>query len=69
MTVGSYYSTLQQITNTNINDFRDFPGGPAVKTSPFKAGSVGSTLGWGTKVLHVSWSKKKKMKHKTEAIL
>ena len=27
---------------------RDFPGGPAVKNPPSKAGDVGSIPGWGT---------------------
>lgn len=40
-----------------------FPGGPAVKTA-FQSRECGSTLGWGTKVLHVSWSKKWNIKQK-----
>ena len=47
--------------------FRDFPGGPVVKTSPSNAGSVGSIPGLGAKIPHASWPKKPK--HKTEAIL
>jgi len=45
----------------------DFPGGPVVKTPPSKAGVMGSTPGWGTKILHaLGYSqklKKKKEKH------
>ena len=33
----------------------DFPGGPAVKTSPFNAGGAGSILGQGAKIPHGSW--------------
>ena len=29
---------------------RNFPGGPAVKNPPSKAGNVGSIPGWGTKI-------------------
>ena len=38
---------------------RDFPGGPAVKTSPSIAGGVGSILGQGTKTPHASCQKAK----------
>ena len=34
--------------------------GVVVQTSPSKAGGVGSILGWGTKIPHASWPKKKK---------
>ena len=37
--------------------------------SPSIAGSTGSVPGWGAKIPHASWPKKKKEKHKTEAIL
>ena len=30
----------------------NFPGGPAIKTSPSSAGSEGSIPGWGTKIPH-----------------
>ena len=50
--------------------YRDFPGSPVVKTSPFNAGRVGSVPDGGTKIPHASWPKKKKQnqKHKTEAV-
>ena len=38
--------------------FRDFPGGPVIKTSPSSEGGT-----------HVSQPKKKKEKHKAETIL
>jgi len=47
--------------------FRDFPGGPGVKTSPSNAGGGGSIPSQGTKMPHAS--RAKKAKHKTEAIL
>ena len=34
-----------------------FPGGPVVKISPSNAGGVGSILGLGVKIPHVSWPK------------
>ena len=46
---------------------QDFPGGPAVKTSPSNAGGVGSIPGWGANIPHAS--QPKKPKHKTEAVL
>ena len=39
--------------------FRDFPGGPVVKTSPSNAGGAGSIPGWGTKIPHALGPKKK----------
>ena len=38
----------------------DFPGSPVVKTLPSNAGGVGSIPGWGAKMPHSSWPKKKK---------
>lgn len=40
-----------------MHDPQDFPGGPAVKTSPSKAGGAGSTLGWAAKIPHALWPK------------
>jgi len=34
--------------------WRDFPGGLVVKTSPSKAGGVGLNSGWGAKIPHAS---------------
>ena len=48
--------------------WRDFPGGPLVKTSPPNAGSAGSIPGQGGKIPHASRPKKPKHKKK-EAIL
>ena len=47
--------------------FRDFPGGPVVKTSPSNTGGAGSIPGWGAKVSHAL--RPKNQEHKTEAIL
>ena len=47
--------------------WRDFPGGPVVRTSPSNVGGAGSIPGWGAKTSHVS--RPKKTKHKTEAII
>jgi len=48
-----------------IGRFRDFPGGPVVKTLPFTAEGVGSIPGWGPKILHTSQQSPKinKMKY------
>ena len=48
--------------------FGDFPGGPAVKMSPSKAGGAGSVPGQTPKIPHSSLPKTK-IKHNTEAIL
>lgn len=44
------------ILNMHLDTFkslgRDFPGDPAFKPSPSKAGSVCLTAGWGTKIPH-----------------
>ena len=48
---------------------RDFAVSPVVGTSPSNAGGAGSIRGWGAKISHASRPKKKKPKHKTEAIL
>ena len=42
----------------------DSSGGPAVKTLPSNAGSVGSILGQGTKIPQVLWSKNQSIKQK-----
>ena len=46
-------------------DFRDFPGGPVVKT--FNAGGVGLIPSWRPKIPHALQSKKPKQR--TETIL
>ena len=38
---------------------RDFPGGWVVKTVFSRVGNIGSIFGWGTKIPHESWTKKK----------
>ena len=47
---------------------RNFPGGPGVKTLPFKAGAAGLIPGKGAKS-HMPRSQKKKKKSKIEVIL
>ena len=51
---------------TKEKNFRlgNFPGGPAIKTSPSSAGSESSIPGWGTKILHAMWPKKQNIKGK-----
>ena len=44
------------------------PGGPVVKTLPPNAGGGGSIPGWGAKIPHASWSKKKKKSRSTIVI-
>ena len=43
--------------------FRDFPGGPVVKTLPSNAGDVSLILGWGAKIPHAMWCSQKKKKN------
>ena len=45
-------------------EFRDFPDGPVVKTSPCNAGGTSLIPGWGAKTPHISQPKKKKKKLK-----
>ena len=49
---------------------RDFSAGPVVKTSSANGGGVGWIPGWGAKILHTVWPKKKTKnpQHKTEAV-
>ena len=44
--------------------FRDFPSGPVVKTSPSNAGGVGSIPGWGAKIPHTPGPKNQNIKQK-----
>ena len=44
--------------------FRDFLGGPVVKTSPSNAGGVGSIPGQGAKIPHASWPNNQNIKQK-----
>ena len=44
--------------------YRDFPGGPVVKTSSSNAGGAGSIPGWGVKIPHASWPKIQNIKQK-----
>ena len=48
-------------------EFRDFPDGPVVKTSPCNAGGTSLIPGWGAKTPHISQPKKKK-KAKAEVV-
>ena len=43
------YNKLQLL---KILRFRDFLGGPVVKTLSTNAGGAGSILGWGAEILH-----------------
>ena len=52
------------ITKEKNFRLRNFPGGPAIKTSPSSAGSESSIPGWGTKILHAMWPKKQNIKGK-----
>ena len=51
------------------NLWGDFPGGPVVRDLPCNAEAADSIPGQGTKIPHASWPKKKKRRHKTEAML
>ena len=53
------YNKLQLL---KILQFRDFPGGPVVKTLSTNAGGAGSILGWGADILHALWPKNQKHK-------
>ena len=44
--------------------FRDYPGGPVVKTLPSNAGGTGSVPGQGTKVPYTLWLKNQSIKQK-----
>ena len=54
-----YYNSLNSLWT-----FWDVPGGPVVKTSPSKAGVVGSVPGWGAKIPHASWPENQNIKQK-----
>ena len=43
-----------------IREGRDFPGGPVVEISLSNAEGAGSKPGWGSKIPHALWPKKKK---------
>ena len=44
--------------------YRDFPGGPVVKTSPSNAVSVGLIPGRGAKIPRASWPENQNLKQK-----
>ena len=50
-----------------ICHFRDFPGGPVIKTPVLHCRKYGFNPGWGVKIPQASWPKKPK--HKTSNIL
>ena len=43
-------------------NYREFPGGPVVRTQPFHCRDPGSIPGWGTKILQATCQRKKKRK-------
>ena len=52
--------TLMRLSpSINSPMYGDFPGGPVVKTSPSKAGGVGSIPGHGANIPHALEAKKK----------
>ena len=55
------HRSLQQervnFTICNLKKWRDFPGGPRVKTSPSNAEGMGSILGQEAKLPHALWPK------------
>ena len=58
--VQGWFNILKSISvihHINKMEDRDFPGSPAVETSPSNAGSVGSIPGQGAKIPHVLWPK------------
>ena len=57
------YFYILAISNQKLK-FRDFPGGPVVKTSPSNAGCVGSIPGRGAKIPHALWPKNQNIKQK-----
>ena len=57
-TCPTYHSALIKIK------FKDFPGGPMVKTSLSNAGGMGSILHQVAKMPHASWSKNQDIKQK-----
>lgn len=53
-------TTVRNAFNTlKSNCSQDFPGGPIVKTSCSRAGSVGLISGWGAETPHALWLKNK----------
>ena len=54
-----------QINTFKKYQYREFPGGPVVRTLCFHCWGPGSILGWGTKTLQaVQWGQKKKKERK-----
>ena len=53
-------STILNCSSKNYCQFCHFPGGSVVKTSSSNAGGAGLIPGWGAKIPHTSWQKKKK---------
>ena len=50
--------------NTQKEQFKDFPGGLVVKTSPSSTGHVGSVPGRGAKIPQASWTKNQNIAQK-----
>jgi len=52
---GPGYQSVQDHVQTST--WRDFPGSPAVETSPSNAEAAGLIPGHGAKIPHASWPK------------
>ena len=53
----SLHQERVNFTICNLKKWRDFPGGPRVKTSPSNAEGMGSILGQEAKLPHALWPK------------
>ena len=55
------YDHILIVKNANNKEiYREFPGGPVVRTWHFHCPGSGSTPGWGTEIMHGVDQKKKK---------
>ena len=50
-----------------IGHFRNFPGGPVIKTPIFHCREYGFDPGWGVKIPEASWQKKSKHNNKCDS--
>ena len=50
------------------NVFRNFPGGPLVKTLPANAGDTGLNPGWGAKIRQALWPKNQNIKNRSNIV-
>ena len=60
---------IKYVQDLCIENYRDFLGGPMIKTSSFSAEGVGSTPGQVVKTPRTSQLKSQNIKKKTETIL